>query len=124
MIFRIFFWVILLVPIRRENFCPGTSGHGAHRAKPTSETTPGCGAWHMMSLRDPLGPFWYILAIHDMVDFFWDQHVGKYTVRLRPMDSFLMLLQSLIFSCTISLNEWHLSSHVLVFVMAGYYTSF
>lgn len=41
----------------------------------------------MMSLRDPLGPFRYILPIDDMVDFFWDQHVGKYTVRLRPMDS-------------------------------------
>ena len=71
----------------RGTCCPGTSGHGAHRAKPTSETTPGCGAWHMMSLRDPLGPFRYILPIDDMVDFFWDQHVGKYTVRLRPMDS-------------------------------------
>ena len=56
-----------------------------------------------MSLRDPLGPFWYILPIDE-----WLIFMCKYTVRLRPMDYFLMLLQSLIFSCTISLNEWHL----------------
>ena len=109
MIFRIFFlgdfvgsnppWTFF----SRGTCCPGSSGHGAPRAKPTSETTPGCGAWHVMSLRDPLGPFWYILPIDE-----WLIFMCKYTVRLRPMDSFLMLLQSLIFSCTISLNEWHL----------------